>query len=179
MSKNFISNQSVPELESEFENCPGCGAEFPNIDGPTHRYLGASPGCWAIFEEILAKEYGEYGYPPVHRLTVDAYAAQHPGKPSKQSIKSVAVHLISLHLMLDLHYEAQRATKAISRAAQVSQEYVWLEPPASLGELSILDVYQANNVKEHTDRVHIWAHSVWRAWLPHHSTIHRWAEWRD
>lgn len=26
--------------------CPGCGALVPSSDGPTHPYLGASPGCW-------------------------------------------------------------------------------------------------------------------------------------
>lgn len=26
--------------------CPGCGARFPDRNGPTHRYLEASPGCW-------------------------------------------------------------------------------------------------------------------------------------
>ena len=27
----------------------GCGALFPSYDGPTHRYLGASAACWALF----------------------------------------------------------------------------------------------------------------------------------
>ena len=73
--------------------CAGCGALVPVTDGPTHPYIGASPGCWAIYGEVLAREYGEYAYPPVHRLTVDAYAAQHPGVPSRRSIQSVAIHL--------------------------------------------------------------------------------------
>jgi hypothetical protein len=29
--------------------CPGCGALFPDFEGPTHRYIGASAGCWALF----------------------------------------------------------------------------------------------------------------------------------
>ena len=36
-----------------------------------------------------------------HQLTVDAYAIQHPGKPSAQSIQSVCVHLISLYASLE------------------------------------------------------------------------------
>jgi hypothetical protein len=160
---------------NELEICYGCGASFPKIDGQTHRYIGASPACWSIFGEVLAKEYEIYGYP--HHLTVDAYAAQHPGKPSNQSIKSVAIHLISLHLMLDHHYEAKQVTKVMSRAAQDSQKFIWLEPPASPGELTILDVYRAKNLKEHTDLVQIWAHSVWQAWQPHHQQIRNWAKW--
>lgn len=54
--------------------CIGCGALVPDSDGPTLRYPdAASPGCWAVFGEILAREYGEFGYPDVHHLTVDAY----------------------------------------------------------------------------------------------------------
>ena len=89
-------------MEVNLRPCVGCGALVPEIEGPTHRYLGASPGCWAVYGEVLEKEYGDYlRYAPVHRLTVDAYAAQHPGVPSPQSIQSVAVHLIRLHLVLE------------------------------------------------------------------------------
>jgi len=171
------NNRNQTELveKNEFEPCIGCAAQVPKSNGPTHRYVGASPGCWAIFGGVLAKEYGEYGYPQVHRLAVDAYATQHPGTPSKQSIQSVAVHLIGLHLMLDQNFDAQWTTKAIKRAAQFSENYVWLAPPASSGELTILDVQGAANLKEHTDRVHIWAHSVWRVWESHHEQIRLWA----
>ena len=93
------------------EPCPGCGTLVPDTDGPTHPYIGASPGCWAIYGEVLAREYGEYAYPPVHRLTVDA--AQHPGVPSQGSVRSVALHLISLYLILERGYEPERATAAI------------------------------------------------------------------
>jgi uncharacterized protein (DUF885 family) len=39
---------------------------------PAYRkYIGASAGCWEIYGEILAKEFGEYRYPePTHQLTV-------------------------------------------------------------------------------------------------------------
>jgi hypothetical protein len=54
-----------------------------NKPGKPHKYIGAVAGCWEIYGEILAKEYGEYGYPELtHRLTVDTYAVQHPGTPS-------------------------------------------------------------------------------------------------
>ena len=28
--------------------CPGCGVLFPHFEGPTHAYVGASAGCWAL-----------------------------------------------------------------------------------------------------------------------------------
>jgi hypothetical protein len=46
-------------------------------------------------------EYGPLDYPDVHRLTVDTYAVQHPGRPTPQTIQSVTVHLISLSCVLE------------------------------------------------------------------------------
>lgn len=54
--------------------CMGCGGVFAEIQGPTHRYLESSPGCWAAYGEVLAREYSDPAYFQVHRLTVDAYA---------------------------------------------------------------------------------------------------------
>src|SRR5204863_8366917 len=96
--------------------CHGCGAIVPDADGPTHAYLGASAGCWAVYGEVLAREYGEYRYPSVHRLTVDTYSVQHPGTPSRRSIQSVAVHLVSLHLVLERCFCSEKATAGIRRA---------------------------------------------------------------
>ena len=81
--------------------CPGCGLDLPEHDGPTHAYIGASPACWALYGELLAREYGELRYPPSHRLTVDVYAIQHPGGGERRAIQSVAVHLMALCLVLE------------------------------------------------------------------------------
>jgi len=157
--------------------CAGCGALFPGTGGPTHRYLGASPGCWAVYGEVLAREYGDYvRYAPVHRLTVDAYAAQHPGVPSPQSIRSVAVHLIRLHLQLERGLPHEKANDAMLRISARSRDFPWLDPPASPGGVTVLDVRDAKNTPEHVARVRDWARSVWEAWSSHHDTVRRWAE---
>ncbi len=155
--------------------CFGCGATESDTDGTAHPYIGASPGCWEIYGHILAKEYGEYRYPPVHRLTVDAYAAQHPGVPERRSIRSVAIHLIGLHLALERGYEPEEATAAIRVVLASGEGFVWLGPPASLGAVTVLDVWEAEDLAEHTERVRRWAGSVWEAWEPHHETVRGWA----
>ena len=163
--------------EANLRPCVGCGALVPEIEGPTHRYLGASPGCWAVYGEVLEKEYGDYlRYAPVHRLTVDAYAAQHPGVPSPQSIQSVAVHLIRLHLVLERGLRPERANAAMQWTVSRSKGFVWLDPPESLGEITVLDVRDAKDPDEHIERVREWARSVWEAWAPHHETVRRWAD---
>ncbi|MCP5049599.1 MAG: hypothetical protein GY940_20685 [bacterium] len=62
-------------IEKNMAPCFSCGAPVPEIEGPVHRYMDSSPGCWKIFGEVLAREYSNAAYARYHRLTVDAYAA--------------------------------------------------------------------------------------------------------
>ena len=160
--------------------CFGCGAIVPDEDGPTHRYLGASPGCWRLYGKVLGREYEDYtGFAPVHRLTVDAYAAQHPGTPSPQSIGSVGVHLVRLHLQLERGLPHDRANDAmLDISSRLKKDFVWLNPPEQLGDVTVLDVLDARDPEEHMERVRGWGASVWEAWAPHHETVRRWADSR-
>lgn len=81
--------------------CPGCGARFPAFDGPVHEYMESSAGCWRAFGEVLAREYGNPKLLAIHRLSIDAYAVQHPGGASRQAVQSVGVHLARLCLFLE------------------------------------------------------------------------------
>ena len=154
--------------------CPGCGLVLPNEQGPVHRYLGSSPACWRLFGEVLSREYSDPQYRVVHRLTVDAYAAQHPGKESPQTIQTVALHLISLCLVLEDGYPLDKATRAIGQAARRKKEFWWLTPPASLGAITVREVHAANTPEEHGSVVRRWAETVWVAWAAHHDTVRRW-----
>jgi hypothetical protein len=155
--------------------CNGCRGLFSGIDGPTHRYMASSPGCWAAFGEVLAREYSDPAYFAIHRLTVDAYAAQHPGQPSPQSIKSVGVHLIRLHLLLECGLEMQHANDAMLVITQNKEHFVWLTPPSVLGLITVANVQAATTVEQHIELVKQWAASVWAAWSPHHETIRHWS----
>lgn len=42
--------------------CIGCGAMFADQEGPTHRYMESSPGCWAVYGEVVAREYSDLSY---------------------------------------------------------------------------------------------------------------------
>jgi hypothetical protein len=153
--------------------CPGCGGSFPDIDGPTHRYMESSPGCWAAYGEVLAREYSDPAYMAVHRLSVDTYAIQHPGRPSRQSIQSVGLHLSRLCLFIEGGLAAERANDAMLAAARFKQSMVWLEPPASFGDITVARVVTATTVDAHVAAVSDWARAAWQAWAPHHSVIQR------
>lgn len=105
--------------------CYGCGALVPDVDGATHKYIGASAGCWAIYGEVLAKEYTEYRtLRSTHRLTADTYAVQHPGTPNRQATQSVTVHLASLYLVLEKGLSGQAATQVFSRILANAKDFV-------------------------------------------------------
>ena len=151
--------------------CLGCGAEFPDREGPVHSYLESSPACWAAYGEVLAREYSDPGYYRVHRLSVDAYAVQHPGRPSPQSIQSVNLRLIRLCCLVEKSLPVEKANDLMQAATGQKQRYVWLTPPTSLGEITVKDVYETKDLEEHLAAVLRWSESAWQAWAPHHAMI--------
>lgn len=153
--------------------CPGCGASFAASDGPTHRYLGASAGCWAVFGEILAREYSDARYFAVHHLTVDAYCAQHPGDSSRRAVQSAGVHLIALYMAIELGRDAAELAKARGQAVKTGA-FVHLAPPSQYA-MTVIDVRAADSPEMHGRLVRAWAEEVWQRWQPHHTTIRAWA----
>lgn len=166
----------IAAMNEKWVPCLSCGALAPEMEGPTHKYLLASPGCWALYGEILARDYSEYNYPPVHGLVVDAYAVQHPGQPVRQAIQSVAVHLIGLCLSLEKGMESKKVTQAIGRATKFSDQFVWLDPPGNLGAITVADVVKAKTLEEYDRLGRAWAGSAWEAWTVHHARIRKWSQ---
>ena len=137
--------------------CEECGADVAQ----------GKPGCLQLFEEILAREFSDYRYGKIHRLTVDAYSLQHP-QAYMRSGKSFAAHLTGMCAALE--YEDP---PAVNRAVQK-----WLSSnpkvdkpvhlPDQRGNLTITYIHSAPDVEEHTQRVREWARDVWSAWSEHH-----------
>jgi Family of unknown function (DUF5946) len=147
--------------------CIGCGGLVPDIEGPTHRYIGASPGCWAIYTQLNA---GSLPRSPMSVLAVDAYAVQHPGVPGAQSTASVWTHLIALQLVLEEGWRVDQAIRLRAAAADAIDGWPWLEPPASMGDVSAVDVAGAADA-ERAAAVDRWVHGAWSAWRQHHAAV--------
>ncbi|MBI3549238.1 MAG: hypothetical protein HY078_09380 [Elusimicrobia bacterium] len=155
--------------------CPDCNAQVSAAEGPVHPYLGASSGCWALYGEVLAREYSDPRYGKVHRLTVDAYSAQHPGKSGRRAAQSVDVHLLALYLVLEAGFSHEDARAVLSTLIaehkRHDKPFDWLEPPKHLGRVTVLDIHAAKNAETHCRRVAAWADDVWSAWKIHHAYI--------
>jgi hypothetical protein len=125
-------------------------------------------GCLKLFEEILAKEFSDYRYGRIHRLTVDAYALQHPDAYMRSG-KSFAAHLTGICAAIE--YENtfvvnQTVQKWLSTNPRIEKP---ARIPEHRGNLTITYITSAADVEEHTERVREWARDVWGAWSEHHA----------
>ena len=148
--------------------CADCRAPVPAVPGgPVHPYMGTSPGCWALYGEVLAREFSDPRSFVAHRLTVDAYAAQHPGRVDRRASQSVTIHLIALHLTLERGSDPSYVRRVLSATVERNQhQFPWMEPPASLGAVTVVDVLAAVSPEEHVATVRRWARAVYDAWAP-------------
>ena len=171
--------------------CPGCGALFAPLDGPTHRYLGASAGCWALSwsltlagppdQELLAQSKvpdREVIVPrststiPVEPLIGDAYAVQHHGEDSPHAIQSVAGHLLNMHGIITGQTTTPRW--ALGRALRIRGVFHKLEPPPLGSALTIRHLFPGAAMQV-TRSDYVW--SVYNTWIAlHRSTVERWYE---
>jgi hypothetical protein len=174
--------------------CPGCGALFPSIDGPTHRYVGASAGCWALFNwtvipavpdttglvgqsripenPILVPAHGDA--PPLNAIFGDAYGVQHHGEDSPQPIQSVAVHLLNLYGIIS--GKTTRPRWPIDRALRKRGVFRKLDPPAIGSALTIRHLFPGGGVVVPVTRSQ-YVVSVYEAWMAlHRSTVEQWYE---
>ena len=163
------------------EPCPNCRALLPSHDGPTHRYIGASAACWALYSAL------NVGDPPVAptpygALLVDAYAAQHYGIPSPQAIQSVAVHLLALYGVLEAGQPVEQAIWLRTRPLRDGKtakhsRFHWLTPPDFTGSLTVADIVRAATPAERAGRMQRYVKSVWEIWAAQQrATVAQWYE---
>lgn len=174
--------------------CPGCGALFPPFDGPTHAYVGASAGCWALLTWTVT-----FGGPdttglvaqsripensmhipahntvqPLDALFGDAYGVQHHGEDSPQAIQSVAVHFLNLYGIIS--GKTTRPRWPIARAIRTRGVFHKLDPPALGSALTIRHLFPGGGVVTPVTRSQ-YVISVYEAWMAlHRSTVEQWYE---
>jgi hypothetical protein len=150
--------------------CPDCHAIVPEIEGPTHPYLGASAGCWSLWGEVQAASATDRALAAVLPLAVDAYAAQHPGRRGRREAQSVSVHLASICLALEHGWTPQEGIRAKQILLAHDPIFEWLEPPADPGAVTVVDLARIGG-GEPGLVVRRWAAAVWDAWSDHHASI--------
>jgi hypothetical protein len=155
------------------ESCPGCAVRLAASGGPTHRYIGASPACWALYGRALERAYSDAVCRGVLQLVVDAYACQHPGTPRRRSAQSVGIHLMTLYLVLVCGADPRDGPK-LHRRMVSRPAFRWLEPPCERGRLTVASLVDARTAEAYVDAAWRWARDVWCAWDAHHAEVQRW-----
>jgi hypothetical protein len=158
--------------------CPGCGAKVADVPElrTDHLYVGAIAGCWSAYTALMGRQLSDPRLAGVHMLAVDVYMAQHPGTPGRQASQSVWVHLVGLCLVLEHGFDVVASARAKARVAAPDAVFECLEPPASLGAVTVLDMFETGDGEKGDGEkgaasVRRWAESVWDAWSPHHDAI--------
>lgn len=136
---------------------------FHEGEGPVHEYMLSSPGCWEAFGGLLVREYEDpVLFAAAHRLTVDAYALQHPGTGQDgRAVRSVWLHYASLLLIFEEGRSFAEATAALGRLAGGTFEP--LERPPPRFHLTLRDVLDGGD-DQHVTLVRAWARSAFDDW---------------
>lgn len=138
------------------EKCPDCGAP---VDGRQE--------CQRLFDEVLAREFGNALYFGVHRTTVDCYCLQHP-EEGCASFKSFAAHLTGLCCAMEFGRDP-KMMRAIHMGMNGRREET--RPPfvQHRGAVTVASVHRASDPARHRKAVEAWAVSVWEAWSQYHA----------
>jgi len=133
-------------------------------------------GCQKLFDEVIAREFGDYRYGRLHRLTVDAYSLQHP-ELYMRSGKSFVAHLTGMCTALE-YDDSRTINQAMQRWLNGPRVVERPEPPPPLkrGDLTIAYLDGAANPEEHLKRVREWARSTWNAWSAYHDLARQWID---
>jgi hypothetical protein len=151
---------------SPTSTCPGCRVEMPDCGQPWELRLHASPECWLVYRDLVGFEMSHLAaLGRLHQLCVDAYGAQHPGDGS--GIR-VPYSLVGLHLALDRGAPGLTVRAVHQRMGRPDDSWPRFVPPSDRGRITALDVVgvgsRVDSVDGHTEGVHAWARSVWKAW---------------
>ncbi|MFN3989749.1 MAG: DUF5946 family protein [Erythrobacter sp.] len=141
------------------EVCFSCGGVFAAAPaGTTHVYMAASPGCWGAYTAVLAREYQDAAlFSRCHRLTVDAYAVQHPGDPDdRRARQSFWIHGASLWMVVQMGRSHRAATAALKTLA--AGEFP-VPPAPPRFALTTADVLAAHG-SQHEAAVRAWAEAT-------------------
>ncbi len=162
-------------MSSRTSNCPACGLATTGAPTPYDGYFHASDGCWAVFVDVLAREYANpVLFGQVHQLTVDAYAVQHSGGAHPD--KSIDVHLVGLHLVLERGLRPTAVPPYLQRLAARVQRWPHFVPPSERARFTAQDVAFTGCALEHAARAREWAGQVWSCWRAHHDEVRAFAE---
>jgi hypothetical protein len=123
-------------------------------------------GCQALFDEFLARDFGNPAYGRFHRMMVDTYCLQHPDRYCV-SAKSLAAHLGGLCCAFE-YGASPSAYQALQRWLNGRSPIEKPELPSSRGAVTIADVHAAPEPDAYARALQRWARSTWESYATLH-----------
>ncbi len=138
---------------------------FAPSDRPIHAYMLSTPGCWAAFGEVLAREYADPAlFSRSHRWTVDSYAVQHPGLATdRRAVQSVRLHYAALYLNLE---EGRQHIDLPALQTLLAGQSVEPLPTMPARFAVTHEALLAANLGAHVGLAGDWAEASFEAWRP-------------
>lgn len=159
---------------SEAQPCFSCGALVAPSDGPTHPYMRSSPGCWAAFGELQAGEMARFGYPEIHGVIVDCYAASHGGDGTeRRDRQSVFIHLMAICARLERGMDGPARIALLQRLTAEKRDWPALWPPERTPAVDHTHLRGATDMADYERRTWAWATAVWEAYRPVQDQVRR------
>ena len=169
-------------MNTILEQCPDCRVWLPAVPGAAHRYIGASPSCWALFSTLVNAGEPPLAPHPFNALLLDAYMTQHPGQPSPQAMQSVAVHLLALYGVLEAGVAPEQVLWIRQRAVRGDAperhaRFAWLTPPDFTDSSTIANIVAGVTPQACTGQAIDYIQAVWHLWArTYRATIAGWYE---
>ena len=145
------------------EACVSCGLVV----------AGGTEGCQRLFEAIGLREYEDMRLARYHRIVVDVYALQHPGRYGR-SAKSFAAHLTGLCAWLENETNSRSVNALVQRWLSGLSPIQKPTLPPSYGAITIRDLVDAEDPVRYGDVLRSWARATWDAYAPLHATAREW-----
>ncbi|RVT87317.1 hypothetical protein DXV76_04340 [Rhodobacteraceae bacterium CCMM004] len=151
--------------------CPACGHVGGPADGPVHAYMTSSPGCWARYGEVLARDYSDAAYRAHHRALTDAWSVQHSISDDRRARQSFYLHLAALVLKVERDAPDAAIVAFLRRAAASGHPFPHVQAPPPCAEARPDAVYDAPGAAAHAAAVDAYARAVLAQWAPHHGAV--------
>jgi hypothetical protein len=111
---------------ADVHECPGCECRLIGDPNTAQPPLRTSGGCSAAYLDLTAYDLERARVDFLHQEAVDAYAAQHPGRPAKPI--GLCFALLGLYLFVEEGRTGRQVQQAHMRLARKRMEWTFVEP---------------------------------------------------
>jgi len=146
--------------------CTGCGLVLPVEAGAPTIPMNASAECAAVYAEVSGFEFQHPVMLRYHQLSVDAYGAQHAGRPTTPIRLGYA--LAGLWLALEHGFSGDEVRVIHHSMGHAEEWWPAFEPPAGRARITVHDVAEQGvrigSSTGHATATRAWAEDVWGTW---------------